>query len=299
MKLYHLFIAILRSLPLSPEWTESLLFFLKLNYWPNLSSPRCFNEKILISKLNPAQEIRTEYADKLRARDHVKSCIGEEHLIPLLHHGPSITAEEIHSLGDDIVVKTNHDSGSVYIIEENTAERSREIAENVRKALAVDFGAKVNEPLYSRIEPAVMVEKKLPGPTGTTPNEYKIYCIRQEDGSQTFYVVAHRHRGTSNYFYSMHEEDLTPLDLVGFHVADFPEPDLWPVMRHIAEQLSKDLSYVRIDIYSSEQQIYFGEMSFFPGAGRIEFTRSEGPKNGFDYEMGQLWHYPLNSQNNS
>ena len=48
-----------------------------------------------------------------------------------------------------------------------------------------------------------------------------------------------------------------------------PKPDNMDKMFEIAESLSKKVGapYVRIDLYNSNGQIYFGEITFFPDSG--------------------------------
>lgn len=50
------------------------------------------------------------------------------------------------------------------------------------------------------------------------------------------------------------------------------QPKNYNKMLDLAEKLSKDIAFVRIDFYESHEKIYFGEMTFFPGSGFEEFT---------------------------
>lgn len=38
-------------------------------------------------------------------------------------------------------------------------------------------------------------------------------------------------------------------------------------MLEIATKLSEGLKYIRIDLYEINKKVYFGEITFFPGAG--------------------------------
>jgi hypothetical protein len=49
----------------------------------------------------------------------------------------------------------------------------------------------------------------------------------------------------------------------------------------IAEQLSKDFPFVRVDLYCVKNKIYFGELTFYPGSGYEGFFPDE-----FDFQMG-------------
>ena len=45
------------------------------------------------------------------------------------------------------------------------------------------------------------------------------------------------------------------------------KPECIDQMFEIAEKLSKDIPFVRVDLYEVGGKIYFGEMTFFPDAG--------------------------------
>lgn len=53
---------------------------------------------------------------------------------------------------------------------------------------------------------------------------------------------------------------------------DIPKPKNYDKMVELAEILSKDIPFVRVDFYEINGHIYFGELTFYPGAGFEEFT---------------------------
>lgn len=54
-------------------------------------------------------------------------------------------------------------------------------------------------------------------------------------------------------------------------------------MIEIAEKLSANLPFVRIDLYYVDGRIYFGEYTFFPGNGIEEFNPEE-----WDLRLGKM-----------
>mgnify|MGYP003088285950 FL=1 len=50
------------------------------------------------------------------------------------------------------------------------------------------------------------------------------------------------------------------------------KPDRLDEMIRLAEILSKDIPFVRVDLYLINNEIFFGEMTFYPGSGFEEFT---------------------------
>ena len=53
-------------------------------------------------------------------------------------------------------------------------------------------------------------------------------------------------------------------------------------MKKIAESLSKDFPFVRVDLYLINKNIFFGELTFYPWSGYVQFIPDK-----FDYELGK------------
>ena len=54
-------------------------------------------------------------------------------------------------------------------------------------------------------------------------------------------------------------------------------------MLEIAEELSQNIPFLRVDLYNLEGEIYFGELTFYPAAGLGSFT----PDN-WNLKLGEL-----------
>ena len=53
------------------------------------------------------------------------------------------------------------------------------------------------------------------------------------------------------------------------------KPSNYEEMVALAEKLSPNLPFVRVDFYEVNGKTFFGELTFYPGAGYEEFTPSE------------------------
>ena len=284
--------------PIPVDLTEKLLFFATHRYWPNLKSPKNFAEKIVWRKMNRASSIPlAELSDKLAVRNYVKRQIGESHLIPLLFSGPEISAEELLALGDDIVVKVNNDSGSAEIIEKNTPEIASEISERMNRRLRRDFGRFSNQWWYSDIKPMVIVEERLKDWNDSAPVEYQLFLFRKPtESNPTVLFSISIDRGTENhrlnYFDQNGDEFLFDDQRVSSKYRNggfaFPDPEKCSELVRIADELSKGIDHVRVDLYLAKDQIYFGEMTFSSGNGRIKWNPAE-----FDTYLGSLWDLDL------
>lgn len=58
-------------------------------------------------------------------------------------------------------------------------------------------------------------------------------------------------------------------------------------MIEIVEKLSNDFPAVRVELYFINQQIYFGELTFYPWTGYVEFEPDE-----FDFVLGEKFELP-------
>ncbi|MEX2578880.1 MAG: sugar-transfer associated ATP-grasp domain-containing protein [Verrucomicrobiales bacterium] len=285
---------LLRNNPLPVELQEKILFWGKCGYWPDFDAPRSFNEKINWRKLHSTNPLYVTCCDKLAVRELVRERIGGEHLVPVLFEGKSITAEQILELGDDIVVKTNHDSGSVFVIRENTPARAAEVAGEIRRRLRRDYGRATREWYYSHVKPQVFVERFLEGAEGSVPFDVKLYVFRSGDEAEPrLFVEVDHERGSPEHnrtFYDekgevlfMDEEAVT-LDYEPNLRVPFPCPDYLPEMRRIALRLSEGFDHVRVDLYCIDGHVWFGELTLSDGGGRSRWS----PRS-FDFHMGEQW----------
>jgi TupA-like ATPgrasp len=55
-------------------------------------------------------------------------------------------------------------------------------------------------------------------------------------------------------------------------------------MLTVAAELSKDIDFVRVDLYNANGKIFFGELTFNPRAGNIRFK-----PESWDTKLGQKW----------
>ena len=60
-------------------------------------------------------------------------------------------------------------------------------------------------------------------------------------------------------------------------------------MLEFSKRLSKGIPHVRVDWYEINNQLYFGEMTFYTGAGWVPFSKKE-----YDYQLGSYIKLPQN-----
>ncbi len=249
-----------------------------LGYLPNVGNPRSFNEKILYKKRYDRDSLLTKTADKYAVRSYVAEKVGSEYLIPL--YGFTERAEDIFTigLGKPCIVKANHGSGWNYIINDPENINEEELLDRCHEWLNSNYTDIYKyEWLYKYIEPKILVEKLLQENT-----DYKLFMFHGE--CKVIRTVTGRPKKALLTHYSKEWEHLD----VQYGDYEKGEPIDKPVelegMISVASKLSEPFDFVRVDLYISGGQIYFGELTHYPGGGTVPYTPQL-----FDFELGNHW----------
>ncbi|QKJ87088.1 hypothetical protein PMPD1_2142 [Paramixta manurensis] len=271
----------------SSETRVKIGYFRSYNKWPNIKNPRTFNEKVLQRMVYDKNPRYAELADKYAVRKYISEKIGEEYLIPLLY--VTCDPETLLKLKDwsHTVIKPNHAAGLVMLFDEDPDIKEKErVVAKTKEWLKLDFSNVADEWHYSMIEPLVLVERKIT-PENVIPRDYKFHCFRQNNGDIKYVmqVVDGRFGTVSKGYY------LNSLDQCVWHHGDGCHHLTEDEKSKLSEVLvlhdlimGKEFKYLRIDWYLIEGKIYFGELTFTSGAGRI---------NGFganlEKQMAEWW----------
>jgi hypothetical protein len=179
------------------------------------------------------------------------------------------------SLPSSYAMKANHGYGW----NEPIWDASKADVENLRaKALlwlSQNFYCRRRERHYRSIKPKVMFEQLLQH-GGRVPNDYKIYCF-QKQGQLVQLIQVHSDRfGDHRVNFFTSEWDQIPFSHSYAPAAPeaVPRPENLSEMLALAARLAESFNYVRVDLYSLQSRIYFGELTFTPGAGLMAFYPS-------------------------
>lgn len=259
----------------------------KVGRFPNLKSPTTFNEKILHRCLYPDPRY-VDLTDKLSVRDYVSRKIGDQHLIPLIADPQAFTEEVFDALPTTFVMKANHGSGFVKIVNDKSETSFAELDLLAKQWLSTDFYRIARERHYRTIKPRIFFEALLLDSEGNIPADLKIHIFNDQSGGQTIYIAVISDRFGVHPRGDMYDADWKIQDMsIGHYprsVAPAPRPENLDSLLSIASTLAQDFEYVRVDLYAPDDKIYFGELTFTPGAGVFRF----GP-DIVDYEWGRLF----------
>ncbi len=250
------------------------VFKVETGYTLDLENPKTYNEKLQWIKLYDRRPEYITYADKFKVREHITNTIGAKYLIPLI--GMYKKAEDIpwQDLPNRFVLKCNHASGT-NIICKNKADLDIASAEkklNTWLKKNAYWGAR--EWCYKDIEPCIICEEFIETADGNTPDDYKFMCF---NGVPRLIQVHHDRYGNHTLDYYTPEWKKADLQRIDADISTkiVERPEKLDEMLSIAERLSKDMYYARIDLYYVSGKIYFGEITLYPTGGFSTFTRHE------------------------
>ncbi|MFC4817040.1 MULTISPECIES: ATP-grasp fold amidoligase family protein [unclassified Flavobacterium] len=232
----------------------------------NLEKPETFNEKLQWYKVYYKNPSFHQLADKYNVRDYIKQKVGEQYLNDLL--GVYKTPKEIdfEQLPEKFVLKCVHGSGFNLIVKNKKDICFKQTIKLLKKWQKKNYYNKGKEWSYKNIEPLIIAEKFLEDSKNKIINDYKFFCFNGE----IKFIQVDLERKVNNFrchydtnwqklpFY--HEKN-------PFYTGEAEQPSNLEDMIYVAQTLSKDIPFVRVDLYSIDNKTIFGEMTFYPSNG--------------------------------
>lgn len=262
----------------------------------DLENPKTFNEKLQWLKLYDRRPEYIRVVDKYLVRDYIREKLGEEYLIPLLGVWDDPDDIDFDALPDRFVLKCNHNSGvGMYICRDKSKMDVEKVKRELRRGLAQDYYLTGREWPYKEVPRKIICEKFMQdSPDATDFTDYKFFCF---DGKvDSVMVCLERSSGDTKFYFFDENWELKRLNKRGVEAPEgftIPKPACMDEMFRIAGELSKGMPYVRVDLYQSNGQIYFGELTFFPDSGfDANILRST------DEYFGKLLKLPPTRRNN-
>lgn len=270
------------------DWLPDKIF-LKIRFWTtmgkrlNFKNPQTFNEKLQWLKLYNRNPEYTRMVDKYEVREYIKEKIGEEYLIPLLGVWDKFDDIDFDSLPNQFVLKCTHDSGGLVICKDKSKLDIEAARNKINKCLKRNFYYLTREWPYKNVKPRIIAEKFMEDENGTDLKDYKIMCFGGK--VKCAFVCSDRYdEGGLRVTFFDREWNKLPFERhYPSSKREIKKPKSYEKMVGIAELLSKNMKFVRIDFYEIEGKIYFGEITFFPGSGMEEFS-----PDIWDYKLGEM-----------
>jgi hypothetical protein len=264
---------------------EKILFKMQHGYNLNLKNPKSYNEKIIWKKIHDRNPLLSIVADKYKVRDYLRKVLGkneaEKILIPLLFVTDRPETIPFYKLPEEYIIKANHGSGWNIIVEKNSAIDKKAIIRKCNYWLGSSYGAFGNEWAYQEIKRKIIIEKLVRDEKGKLPTDYKFHMIHGE----CIFIQIDFDRHT-NHKRSLFDENWNLINALHAHPigSHIKKPDNLEEMLALSKLLAKPFDCIRVDLYSINNKIYFGELTNYHGGGTNNFTPIS-----VDFELGKSW----------
>lgn len=297
MNLYKKFIpkktrfALLKALKFIPDKQMiKFQYWMKLKRNLDLDNPQRYTEKIQWYKLYYRNSDMPICVDKYRVREYIKRKGMEDHLVHLYAAYDKPEDIDLASLPDKFILKTTNGSGTNIICKDKSKLGQEEVVSKVEGFLKQSSASAGREWPYAHVTPKIIVEQLLEDSDSVdgAVSDYKFLCFN----GKPEYIVLDVDRFTN------HKRNIYDTGWHDLHVAsdcpcaegEYAPPENLDEMIQVAEKLCADFPAVRVDLYSVGGRTYFGELTFFPWSGYVQYI-----PDAFDFEMGEKFILPEKS----
>ena len=250
----------------------------------NWSNPKTFNEKLQWLKINDRNPLYVKLVDKYEVKAYIGDKIGLRYIIPT--YGIWNKYEEINFdiLPNSFVLKCTHDSGGLFICKDKRTLNYDECKKKFSHLLKKNFFYVGREWPYKNIKPRILAEAYIQDQIDDANlTDYKIHCFNGDP--KIILVCQNRFQkdGLRESFFDKYWNLLSVKRPKIQQCSPAPQkPLLLDEMLYISKKLSSGIPFVRIDLYESNNRLFFGEMTFYPASGLVPFEPQD-----YDVIMGQ------------
>ena len=269
----------------------SIRYRLIFGRWIDWDNPRYFTEKLQWLKLYYYGEKEAHLVDKVKSKDYVSQCVGEQYVLPLIGAWESAKDIPFGTLPKEYVLKCNHDCGSVFFCKEEQPINEKIVRKDVSRRLRKNYYWSARETPYKYVKPLVFAEPLMKSSVDKEIYDYKFFCFDGEP--KLFKIDFNRFVEFHSNYYDMdgHILPFGVLPTVPVYSKSLPIPENLSEMIDIARKLSQGLPFARVDLYNPDGKIIVGEITLFPTAGFKRFTDDE-----WDLRIGSMLNLPIKTK---
>ena len=245
--------------------------------------PKTFNEYTCWLKYFYRNKEWERCADKLGSKEFLIEHGYEKYVIKTLGIYKNSSEIDLSKLPDRFVLKTNHDSGSVYICDKKETN-FEEVFKELDESLQHVYSESNDEWVYQNTKPVIFAEEIIQPRVGNKIIDYKFFGFNGKFG----WGFTGQNRLKDARF-TVFEDDFKHPKVEYIHInpekEDYPpKPDSFDEMVKVTEEISKILDFVRVDFYDTTEGPKIGELTFFSHSGLGIFTRKK-----YDYKYGEFF----------
>jgi hypothetical protein len=249
-----------------------LIYRIRVGDKLDLNDPLTFNEKLQWLKLNDRQPFYSILVDKLEVRKYIADMIGEDYLIPLIGVYNSIDEIDFDYLPNQFVLKCTHDSGGIVICRDKDQIDIESVKKKLNMYMKRNYFFHGREWPYKDIKPRIICEKYMVDESETELKDYKFMCFNGKPKCMFVCLNRFSDNGPNMDYYDL---EWNPIQVERHHKNSgtlLPRPVTFEKMIEIAEKLSADIPFVRVDFYEVNGRLYFGELTLYPASGFEKYT---------------------------
>lgn len=254
----------------------------------NLKTPQTFNEKLQWLKIYDRKPIYTTMVDKYEVKNYVADKIGDEYIIPTLGVWDSFDEIDFDSLPDQFVLKCTHDSGGLVICKDKSKLNKEKAKKKIELSLNRNYYYHGREWAYKDVKPRVIAEKYMEDKNSKDLKDYKFFCF---DGKvKAMFIATDRFTQGVETKFDFYDTNFEHLPFTNGHPnaeCVIEKPKHFEKMKELAEILSKGIPQIRVDFYEIDDEVYFGELTFFHWSGMVPFVPEK-----WDYVFGEWIELP-------
>lgn len=233
----------------------------------NLDYPKTLADKVSWIELNTDQALAARCTDKWEVRNYVANRGLGGLLVPA--YGPWECAEDIDvdALPQAFALKATHGCEMNYIVPDKSELNVHDMLNHAHEWLAHDYGRACVEPHYKLIPHRVYAEDFIGGMDEIV--DYKFHCI---NGEPRFVLTcSERDTGLKLNLYDLAWNPISGLQGPMKNNKEIPRPAQLDNMVKVARILSREFDFVRVDLYEDDERIIFGELTFSPAGGVMNY----------------------------
>ncbi len=252
----EIFRSFLRSLPESRGGDRLFCLLQFLRHHKRLPG-KTLSYNDVLHRLKTSDDIldplRVFVSDKEFLKLYVKAVVGERHAVPTL--GIIRRPEDVDTFEfpEQCVIKATQTSGCV-ILRKNGEAIDRE---RIKRWFGVNYYRLNREANYKSLQPKVIVEPLLFGSANV--QDYKVFCVNGQPKLIQVDVDRYIEHKRKYFDAQWNEQDFS----IKYPRTSrtIPKPANFDTMMAVAARLSEAFWFVRVDLYSNDEEVYVGEIT--------------------------------------
>lgn len=248
---------------LSPKLFFSLAYFHNRGHWPDFKNPSDISEIAIKRVLDGKVDSLSYLADKYAVRKYVADAGLADILTPLIAVYENTDEIDFDKLPERFALKLNFGAGMNIICTDKTKLDETTVKNQLQHWLDLPQKYSFSERHYNLIPHKIVCEEFIDDGNGGFPFDYKFMCVKGKP--VCILACCDRGEASATHYapYDLNWNLLTNYDKLG-RAKPIKRPANLEKMLEIASRLSRNIDFVRIDLYSNGTKIWFGEITLTP-----------------------------------